>query len=492
METSSEKEFHPKPVIMIIVDTLMDVTLQKALENNQAPVFQFLKENGQYFPTIVSPFPTMSVTVDTTLLTGTHPDQHRLPGLVWFNKKENRLINYGTSFKELRKLGIHQSLEDLFFNLNNKHISQDVTTIHEELENNDQTSASINALVFKGNTDHYYSFPKLMKWMAQLDENRAARASSEFSYGRFSKFIPSTQNKHFWKRFGFNNKASVQELNHLIKKDKLPPFTIVYLPDLDKWIHKHGRMYAKGIEKVDQQLQNVFDSFDSWEEAVEKYTWIILGDNGQAWIDSDKQRALVDLRGIFDDFKIMKLKNGVTSDDQIVLGVNERMAFIYSLDPNNVPVENLVPLLEKDDRVDVIAWKNKDHIEVRSGVQKGELRFHPDGDYTDDYEQTWFIKGDTDLLDLTLTERTIEYGEYPDALARLHSCLNSHDGDYLIASAKPGYEFIGEGSPTHVGGASHGGLHEQDSLIPMIVTGTDSSPSHLRMVDLKEWILSLL
>ena len=68
----------------------------------------------------------------------------------------------------------------------------------------------------------------------------------------------------------------------------------------------------------------------------------------------------------------------------------------------------------------------------------------------------------------------------------------SHDGDYLVVNAKPGYEFLAESSPTHVGGASHGGLHEQDSLVPMIVTGTNTKPKNLRILDLKDWILSLI
>lgn len=62
----------------------------------------------------------------------------------------------------------------------------------------------------------------------------------------------------------------------------------------------------------------------------------------------------------------------------------------------------------------------------------------------------------------------------------------------FIVSAKPGHEFISEGSPAHVGGASHGGLHQQDSLVSMIVTGTDSVPSYLRLIDIKEWVLSLI
>ncbi len=492
MSRSAKENSHRKPVILLMVDTLMDETLQKALENDQAPAFQFLIEKGQYIPDIVTAFPTMSVNVDTCLLTGTYPDQHNLPGLVWFDKQENRLINYGSSFPECRKLGIHQTLEDAFFNLNNKHINHDVETIHETLWEQELESTSINALVFRGNTNCYYNFPLLMKWFGRMNDNLAVKGPEGFTYGRFSKYIPSRQYQRFWQRFGFNNTFSTQELIHLIKKDKVSPFTIVYLPDLDKWIHKHGRMFTKGIEKVDHQLQKVLNSFDSWEEALEKYTWIILGDNGQAWVDPDKQKALVDLRNIFNDFKIMKLNKGVMPDDQIILGVNERMTFLYTLDSENLPVSDFVPYLEKDERIDMIAWKNDGWIEVRSGVQKGKLKFRHDGNYKDDYDQEWSIEGDTGLLDMHLDNQHLTYGEYPDALARISSSLNSHEGDYLIASVKPGYEFIGESSPTHVGGASHGGLHAQDSLIPMIVTGTDTSPQHLRMIDLKEWMLSMI
>ncbi|MDI3411006.1 hypothetical protein QKW52_15005 [Bacillus sonorensis] len=55
------------------------------------------------------------------------------------------------------------------------------------------------------------------------------------------------------------------------------------------------------------------------------------------------------------------------------------------------------------------------------------------------------------MLDITISETKIEYGKFPDAFARLYSSCVSHEGDYLIVSAKPGYEFIGEGSPTHIG-----------------------------------------
>ena len=101
--------------------------------------------------------------------------------------------------------------------------------------------------------------------------------------------------------------------------------------------------------------------------------------------------------------------------------------------------------------------KREKSVTVTSGLHGGHLHFQPEGEYADEYGQSWFIEGNTEILDLSITNKTVKYGDYPDALSRLYSSFFSHEGEYLIVSAKPGHEFIGEGSPTHVGGASHGG-----------------------------------
>lgn len=493
MASSQEKSVQKsKPVIMLVIDTLMDPPLQEAIKNNRAPAFKFLIENGMYYPDVVSPFPTMSVNVDTTLLTGTFCNQHQLPGLVGFNKQENRLINYGSHIRELWKLGLNRSLEDILFNLNDVHISKEVKTIHEELEIRGKHSASIYALVYRGNTSHQYKLPKLLTWFTPIREDRPTKAPKVFTYGKFNKINPSLRYQRAWQKFGFNNSFSVQELAYLINKDQLPLFTVVYFPDLDQSVHKHGRMDIMGVEKVDNQLQKIFNTFETWEEALQNNIWITIGDNGQAWIDSNRKEALIDLREILGSYRIMKLRKGVQPKDQIVLAVNERMAYIYTLDMTILPKNKLAQEVQHDKRIDVIAWQEGAYIRVKSGAQKGELRFHKGGEFIDTYNQSWFIDGDQELLGITVNDKKILYGSYPDALARIESSLNSHEGNFIIVSAKPGYEFIGEGSPTHVGGGSHGGLHGQDSLVPMIVTGTNTSPSYLRMVDLKEWVLSLI
>ena len=478
-----------KPVIMLVIDSLMDSPLQEAIKQGRAPALQFFMEKGMYYPDVISPFPTMSVNVDATLLTGTYCNEHRLPGLVWFNIKENRLINYGSHIRELWKLGLGQSLDDILFNMNNHHISKSVKTIHEELTNQGKDSASINALVYRGNTPHLYKIPKLLTWLTTLPNGKTTFAPTLFTYGSFKK-ISSTS--RLWPRFGFNNSFSVKELTYLIKKNQLPAFTIVYFPDLDRSVHKHGRMDIKGIEKVDKHLQKVLNVYESWEDALLDNIWITMGDNGQAWIDSNRNEALIDLRELLSEYRIMKLSKGVQSTDQVVLAVNERMSYIYTLDTNTLSINQLVQKLEKDHRIDVISWKEEEFIHVISGEKNGKIRYQKGGEYIDPYNQTWFIDGDHNLLDISLDGNQILYGDYPDALARIYSSLYSHDGIFILVSAKPGYEFIGEGSPTHVGGASHGGLHQQDTLIPLIMTGTCSTPTYRRIVDIKEWVLSLI
>lgn len=117
-------------------------------------------EHGRLYPDVVSSYPTMSVTIDSTLLTGTYSDKHRVPGLVWYDENEKRLVNYGSAREEVFKLGVKQVAEDNLYKLNHKHLHRDVKTIHETLADAGQQSASINALVYRGNEKRRCIFPK--------------------------------------------------------------------------------------------------------------------------------------------------------------------------------------------------------------------------------------------------------------------------------------------------------------------------------------------
>jgi len=372
------------------------------------------------------------------------------------------------------------------------HLSKQHKTVHELLKEKGLQTASINALLYRGSNETQLSMPFLLSSLTGLNRKVTSYSPELFSYGTMHRMNPLKRNTFFWQKYGFNDKFSANEIKYLINQDSLPAFTIAYFPDLDHSVHKNGRVDIKGIHKVDQQLQKILNQYPSWDDALKNNIWIIMGDNGQAWIDQNRNEALIDLRILLDQYKIVKLRKGVTPQDELVLAVNERMSYIYTLYPEKVSLDGVAQILQKDDRIDVIALKQKNSINVTSGIHSGHLSYHPEGDLVDEYGQSWHIEGNKEILDLEVKDSKIKYGDYPDTLNRLYTPFFSHDGEFLIVSAKPGYEFIGEGSPTHVGGASHGGLHAQDSLVSMIIGGTDSTPNHLRTIDIKDWLLSLI
>ncbi|MGO4886167.1 alkaline phosphatase family protein [Anaerobacillus sp. MEB173] len=477
-----------KPVILLILDTLMSTPLEEAVQTGYAPALQFLMERGRYYPQLVSSFPTMSVTIASTLLTGTYSNKHHLPALIWYHQDENRVVNYGTGIKEIIETGFSQFVKDMYYELNNVHLSNEVKTIHEELTERGFESASINAFVYRGLYTHDVKLPRSLRVLTGFHGNLPIQAPIYWSLGAFSKFSPFTFPRQ---PFSWNYKSTFQELKFLIKKRKLPAFTFCVIQDLDLRVHVKGPMDLTGIRKIDRQLQKLFNQFKSWDEAIEECTWIVMSDNGQASMGNNRDHYVIDLRKVLKGYKISKKNISPQRKKQIVLAVNQRTAFVYCIG-NHVVKDRVIDQLRQDKRIDIIAWENRDQFHVVSGEKDGAFSFWKGGVYTDEYEQTWTIAGDKGLLDITLTDNKIYYGDFPDALARLSSSLKSHKGNYIVITAKPGYEFKTKASPIHVGGAAHGSLHKQESLVPMIVAGTDLFPKYERIVDLKSWIVKLI
>ncbi|WP_067727695.1 alkaline phosphatase family protein [Oceanobacillus damuensis] len=481
-----------KPVVLMLIDSLMDEPLQKAMEEGRTPALEFLADQGRYLPQIVTSYPTMSVTIDSTLLTGTYANHHMVPALAWYNLQENRLVNYGSSAMEIFQLGVDQVLYDSIHNLNHEHLSKDTTTIFEEMDSRQLDSGSINGMVYRGNQRYDLNIPTIISVFNILPETVQVKGPTVLSLGSLSQFN-SENEKHnnVWQRLGMNDSFTANELKKLIQNDKLPSFTLAYFPGLDKKVHKNGPMEMEGIEAVDQEIQSILNEFPSWEDAIENVTVIVYGDSGQAIIADDEQEALIDLRVILENYQIAELGKPIQAKDQVVLAVNSRMAYVHLLD-ENINFTELLANFTNDSRIGFIAWKDDTGNHVVSQNPNSKFTFKPNGNYTDQYDQEWELEGDPSILDITMDEQSIiSYGEYPDALARLYGALHSHEGRYIIVDAKPGHEFIGEHSPTHPGGGGHGSLHKDDSLTPMIITGDPSTPQYERVVDFKDWILEL-
>ncbi|MBU8597086.1 phosphodiesterase [Shouchella clausii] len=480
-----------KPVIVLLVDSLMDEPLQKAVADGNAPAFEFLMNAGRYYSDLVSSYPTMSVTIDSTLLTGTYANGHRIPGLAWFKTDEKRLVNYGSGLNEIIALGVKQVTTDSMLHLNQEHLNKQTATIYEELASHNLEAASLNGLIYRGPKPHTLTTPNGAAWLNMLPKTIETQGPSLLSMGAFSHFSPKND-LQLWKSAGLTDAATANELVYLIEQNQLPAFTLAYFPELDKQVHKHGSMALKGILQVDKKLQTILNTYRSWEEALEKAVWIVCGDSGQAVILDNKETAEIDLNQLLSQFTVWNAGDEASpASFQIVPALNARMTYLHLLD-EQLSYTEVAAKLTSDARIGFVAWSENGSNYVSSPKSNELFTFSPNGDYVDPYQQTWSIDGDETILGLTTNDQNaILFDDYPDALARLHGALHSHDGRFLIADALPGYEFIAKHTPKHTGGAGHGSLHKLDSTMPFIIAGTDVEPDYRRLVDFKQWVEAL-
>lgn len=479
-----------KRIIMLNIDSLMPHTLEYMTQSGQAPALKFLMEQGTYIHNMVSSFPTMSVTIDSTILTGTYPGEHRIPALHWFDTETKQFINYGTGFRETFRIGLKKTVRNMLHELNNVHMNAHVMTIYERLAEHGLSAASINSFIYRGNSLRQLTFPRLLRTLSPFTDHKwQVRIPEIFSLGMFAKL----------RRMSFptqvtagNYKYVARELRHLIRRQKLPHFTFCIFQDMDLRLHLKGPLDTKKIKAFDREIEKTLDLYPSWEVAIQENIWMIIGDNGHSATGKRTDDVLVDLRKLLKHYSIAKIKQPVKITDEVAICVNQRMAYIYVL-KDHLSLENIAQDLAKDDRIDIIAWESNEAVHVKSGMRRGKFIFSPEGPYEDIYDQSWCFSGDPKLLNLKLLPKNIiDYGNYPDALARLHSALRSHAGRFLVVTAKPGSEFQAELTPTHLSGGAHGSLHRQESVVPFIVAGTEQLPAYNRFVNLKEYILQLL
>ncbi|MDQ0113649.1 alkaline phosphatase family protein [Paenibacillus harenae] len=494
-QEKSGKAEHKK-VILLVADSLLYQSIDRGLEQNSLPAIKSLIDHGQYYKNVVSSFPTMSVTIDTTLLTGAYPNEHGLPGLIWYSEDENRIVNYGTGPMEIIKQGIKEIADDTLVNLNGKHIKQTAKTIYEEIDKADKiTTGSINGLIYRGPTAHKLSIPQWIKTPISLPDPIKVKGPDFLSFGVFTNPLADKVKLpvQITDRLGFTNEFALQTTEYLIRHQLLPDFLYVYLPDLDQKLHRRGPDDMDGVIKLDNQLQRLLQAFGSTEKAIQEVVIMVIGDSGMSDILPKDQDPIVDLTKLLKDYRIQKPGADITGDTEIVLAVNETMAYVYKLHTQQT-LPNIAGKLMNDKRIDLIAWREGDWIRARQGGTGRSLSYRAGGRWKDEYGQSWTWEGDASVMGMGVDQKQsrLSYGQFPDGLQRLSGALHSHKGQFFVVTTKEGYELTGGSSPEHTGGAGHGAMNANVSLVPLIVAGTNHKPDKLRMVDMKDYILDLI
>ena len=485
-----------KKIILLLIDALMPEALENAIKSGKAPGLQFLMENGIYHSECVTGFPTMTASVDATLMTGTYSDQHRIPGLLWYEPKEKRLVDYVNGTKTVLALGLRKTAKDVIYNLNQVHLNPNTKTIYEELADRGKTAGAVNFIIHRGRTEHTLTVPFMLNILTKFSlHKRKIKAADILSIGAIHKpRFPGRRifwswNQTIFSRLGINDSYATEVVKFIIETGHQPDFLMVYFPDHDHYLHRNIDQPLPSLEKVDKKIVEVLNSFGSWEQALAQNIFIIIGDHGQTKIEKENDHN-IDLDQILRQFRIAEVGQPIKDYDEIVYGNNERMIYVYPL--KEKIEKEIKEILLKDQRIDFIAWKDKQMVVVENHVGK-RLHFSKKGSYNDPYGVGWSVEGDIDILDVKISDGNIEFGDYPDAFSRLYGAVFSQDIPVFVLSAKPSYEFITKTFPTHLGGGSHGSLHRIDSIVPLLVAGAEKAPAkNTRIVDLKNYILDLL
>lgn len=485
-----------KKIIMFLVDAMMPAVLESCVAKNKTRALKFLMDQGQYIRDCVTVFPTMTASIDCSIITGVYPDTHKVPGLVWYDPQERKIVNYFNGTSPVMALGLDKCAHNVIYGMNEKHLSKNVKTIHEEIEERGFTSGSINVIAHRGH--HYYKpkVPMLVNMATNFCLKEKISGPTILSLGKFISPTIFRQPPWNWSHsafesLGINDTYAIDVLLEIIKSGKQPDFTFVYLPDNDHKLHKNPIEAESFLEEVDQQFVRFLDSFDSWQQAIDRNMIFIISDHGQTLIGPTEEYNIL-LEDLLSDFTIYQLGEEIRDQDEIVICNNERMSYIYPLHEH---LQNpIIERLSSETRIDLLAWKEGKRACVMNPATKQTLTFTKQGPYQDCYGQSWTISGNWEVLDMKQdTQGTIWFDTYPDALSRLYGSLFSQDIPLIVITAAPMYEFKSDCSPTHLNGGGHGSLHRQDSIVPLLVVGTTQPIRQpARLIDLKSIILQEL
>jgi hypothetical protein len=455
-------------LVLVVIDAMKPAMLERAVQTGVAPALGLLMERGHNVADCVPPFPSVTPVCAATIATGTGPDHHDIPAMNWYHRREQRYVEYGTSFRASQTFGFRRSLTDTIYNMNLEHLAGDVETVFEALDDDDVRTAGTTYLMYRGRHRHEVANQTALTRLAATVFRDGVYGPREFFYAdlfasrrtgcRSQLGLPGIRDQH---------SGCVGE--YLVEHD-LFDFLLLSLPDNDTHSHRRGpSAQITSLAAADRQIDRVMRAAGGPDEFLEDHAVIVCSDHSQSLIEEQ-----IDLFAAFERFAVAPPLGGPEAAE-IALCPNSRAAQVYVLDRD--ARRRLLPRLERRalalEGVD-LTMRLTDHPDGEASVKGavGELRFAPRGDLRDRRGQLWSVEGELDVLALEARDGVLDSPLYPDALGRIWSALRCPTAGELLLSARPGYEFVDWGGADHVGGGSHGSLHANDSLGTLLWCGT--------------------
>jgi hypothetical protein len=437
----------------------------------------------------VAVFPTITPAATASLVTGAVPARHRVPGMCWYDREAQRFVNYGQSPRAAVVEGIKQVVNDVLFNLNNRHLSPNVETIHERLSGLGLTTASMNFMVFRGPHEHEVDKGIVKRAFLRKAIPETLRGPRELYFADIvsgpADADPGLLNRRSVKaRLAATDEWAAAITRELLEKDAAD-MILFYLHENDHRSHDEGpAAQLESLSDADKNIAYVLDTHGSWEETLNKVGFVVTADHSQSPISNEDDHICA-LEEILGDFKQVRTKRGKEEfgRNDVALAGNGRVGFIYL---NELKREKLrqpvIESLAKHVAIDQVIWRDGDAYCVRS--DRGFLRFWRSraGGVVDERDHKWEYEGDLGTLSGVVEESRIRTPEYPLAMWRIRSALDLDRVGDVVVTTNLTYELKDLAGGHHKGGGDHASLHVQDSIVPFISTLSEP-PLHPTTVD---------
>jgi hypothetical protein len=299
----------PRKVVLIVVDGLTPGLFEDAVGGRSAPALSFLAEHGSY-RRAVSTFPSLTPVCLSSIATGAHPDVHEIPHLVWWNRAERRLVEYGSSFRAIRVAGLSRSILDTIFEMNAQHLSRRAVTLYEAVEDAGLTAAAVNITCYRGRHKHLPRIPGTAK---------AAYGPRRFFFYSLFESDPTGAPLAVRNRAAGTIDAYAALVGRwLVTRDGFDCL-VYYLSDLDYASHAYGPDNVRdALARVDGCVQALLDAAGGPEEFLERYDVVLCSDHGQTQVQ-----------------QVTSLHEAFADTDAIVAASN-RAGMVYGDDPRGL------------------------------------------------------------------------------------------------------------------------------------------------------------
>jgi predicted AlkP superfamily pyrophosphatase or phosphodiesterase len=459
-----------KKLVLVVIDALKPAMLERAIASGRAPVLARIREQGVYVDDCTAAFPSVTPVCAATITTGVGPDQHLIPSMNWYHREEARYVEYGSSFSASRQFGVLRSLTDTVYRMNAEHLSHDVDTVFESLDDIDVRTAGTTYLIYRGRHQHEVANETAL---ARIVTSTLFRRTIDGPLELFYADLYASRKTGCRGQLGM---PGIRDQHtgcvgaYLVEHD-LFDFMLFSLPDNDAWSHRNGpHAQVTSIAAADRQLERLMHAAGGPDAFLDEHAVIVASDHSQASVED---RIRLDYG--FEDFEVANPGGSRPATGEVALSPAQRAAMIYVLDEDQREelLTRSVAVARELPGVDLTMWREgTDGTEAVLASSRGELRFAPGGEIEDLRGRRWSIEGDLAALSAEVRDGRLHSPDYPDALERVWSALNCPTAGDVLLSADPGFEFVDWGGADHVGGGSHGSLHHSDSLGALLWCGT--------------------